>query len=210
MSVVRIPREDAERALKVAIAAASRDDITPVLVAVHWRVEEDRVVLTGTDRYRVHEATVRGLDTEDTGEFLMHLKQARWLVTQKHLPLRDHPDQYVEVEWFEIEGRPVITSRVVASEFGGAPTFSYTTDGVKGNFPPVGRLFPTEQDKDAERAPFVGLNPEYLGSLKVMQSHRSEPVKIWSPKRQNRLGPVVIEATGGNARAMIQPNLLIN
>jgi hypothetical protein len=212
VSVVRIPRADAEYALKVALAAVSKDDVTPVLTAVHWRVEDGKLTLTATDRYRVHQATVSGLDDADDGEFLMQASQAKWLTTQKHLPVRIFTDQFVEVEWFEIEGAPMVTARVVAADFGGAPAFSYTVEGIKGNFPPVGRLFPEEQDADAPRAPFVGLNPVFLAALKVMQRYPNEALKVWSPlaSDKQKLAPIVIEASGGDARAMIQPNILLH
>lgn len=210
MSVVRIRRDELVYALQVALAAVSKEDITPVLTGVHWTVECGKVTLIATDRYRVHEATVRGLDNEDEGSFLMQAAQAKWILAQKHMPLRAFPDQYVEIEWFEIEGSPMITTRVVATEFGGASAFSFTTDGIKGNFPPVARLFPEKQDVDAPRAPFAGLNPNFLGALKVMQRHSHEPVKIWFPPASDvqKLAPIIIEANDGAARAMIQPNLL--
>lgn len=211
MSVVRIPRAEAEYALKVALAAVSKDDVTPVLTAVHWLVEDGKVTLTATDRYRVHQATVKGLDNEDTGEFLMQASQVKWLATQKHQPVRAYTDQFVEIEWFEIEGAPMVTARVIAADFGGAPAFSYTVEGIKGNFPPVSRLFPEKQDADVPRAPFVGLNPVFLAALKVMQRYSNEPLKMWSPiaSEKNRQAPVVIETQGGDARALIQPNIIL-
>ncbi|WP_417556122.1 hypothetical protein [Microbacterium sp.] len=204
-----------ERALKFVLAAASKDDVTPVLTGVKWTTEGSVLTLTASDRYRVCVAKIDVGDDADL-DVLMTGTQAKWILAQKHMPMRDNPDQFVEVSAPTLvpssEGDrkpvPVVTARVVAATFEGADEFSMTAVSIAGNFPPVDRLF-VEHGK-AERADVVGLSPALLDFLKMMPGNRGEPIKMYAPElgAHGKAGPVQFESLDGSLRALLQPNLL--
>lgn len=205
---VRIPRRVLERALKFTLSAVSKDDVTPVLTGVRWKVEAGVLTLTATDRYRVCVADI-AVDDDAELDVLMTAAQAKWIIAQKHMPLSAYEHQFVEVSATDRSPCPAITARIVAADYEGADEFSMTVEGIAGNFPPVGRLF-IERGK-AERADVVGLSPQLLDFLKLMPDHRGEPIKMFAPElgTQAKAGPVQFESLDGRLRALLQPNLLI-
>lgn len=132
-----VPAEVFAEAIAQVSPAASRDDVTPVITGVYFEVADDALTLTATDRYRV--ATRR-------------------------------------IDWQRHGGDPELTALVpvkvvteVGKMFGADGTVSITLvkDGereliafaggnkivtsllIKGNYPPVGRLFPDHLDNYA-------------------------------------------------------------
>jgi len=204
---VRVPRSVLDRALRFVLAAASKDDVTPVLTGVKWKVEACVLRLTASDRYRVCTAAI-DVDPAAELDVLMQHAQAKWILGQKHMPLRDHADQFVEVSASDRMPVPSITARVVAAHHEGANEFAMTVEGIAGNFPPVERLF-VEHGK-AERADVVGMNPLLLDFLKLMPDYRGEPIRMYAPEMGgNKAGPVQFESQDKSLRALLQPNLLL-
>ncbi|WP_368499837.1 DNA polymerase III subunit beta [Herbiconiux sp. A18JL235] len=133
-----LPAEQFSAAVSQVAVAASRDDVTPVITGVQLEVSENTISLVATDRYRV---AVRNIDwdSNDSGT-----TTATALV-------------------------PARTLQEVGKTFGNAGTISVaitnsddreliafksdkktvTTLLIKGNFPPVKRLFPETVDNYA-------------------------------------------------------------
>ncbi|MCS5735369.1 DNA polymerase III subunit beta [Herbiconiux daphne] len=133
-----LPADQFAAAVSQVAVAASRDDVTPVITGVQLEVTENSISLVATDRYRV---AVRNIDwdSNDSG-----LQTATALV-------------------------PARTLQEVGKTFGNAGTISVaitnsddreliafkadrktvTTLLIKGNFPPVKRLFPETVDNYA-------------------------------------------------------------
>ncbi len=133
-----LPAEQFAAAVAQVAVAASRDDVTPVITGVQLEVTENSISLVATDRYRV---AVRNIDwdSNDSGT-----TTATALV-------------------------PARTLQEVGKTFGNAGTISVaitnsddreliafksdkktvTTLLIKGNFPPVKRLFPESVDNYA-------------------------------------------------------------
>ncbi|MCS5715883.1 DNA polymerase III subunit beta [Herbiconiux sp. CPCC 205716] len=133
-----LPAEQFAAAVSQVAVAASRDDVTPVITGVQLEVSENSISLVATDRYRV---AVRNIDwdSNDSGT-----TTATALV-------------------------PARTLQEVGKTFGNAGTISVaitnsddreliafksdkktvTTLLIKGNFPPVKRLFPESVDNYA-------------------------------------------------------------
>ena len=133
-----LPAEQFSAAVSQVAVAASRDDVTPVITGVQLEVTENTISLVATDRYRV---AVRNIDwdSNDSGT-----TTATALV-------------------------PARTLQEVGKTFGNAGTISVaitnsddreliafksdkktvTTLLIKGNFPPVKRLFPETVDNYA-------------------------------------------------------------
>lgn len=198
-------------ALRAVLAAASKDDVTPVLTAVQWLITKGQIHLVATDRYRVHEVVLPAPKGARDGEFLMHRSQAAWILANSHKPARIYTDQAIEIV-FEPSGDPAaagrIGARVIASEDSDSPVFSYAAPAVKGNFPPVARLFPEVSEGD-ERVGAVGLDPLLVASLSHLSSHRHEPLIFTMPKTtEGKAKPIHVQNVQGTARALVQPNLL--
>ncbi|QPE06104.1 hypothetical protein IT882_12985 [Microbacterium schleiferi] len=203
-------------ASRVALLAASRDDVTPVLCAVLWTVSKGSVRLTATDRYRVHEANAPA-ETSAEGEFLMSRRQLDWVAAAAR-PYRKSVYARVTIGWTAADPSAPPSSvahagliRVTIAD--GLDEMTRQGSAVMGKFPPVGRLFEgTGADAEGELNEVVGLNPEFLGDLGALRSHRSEPLRFWTPRATEgeRLRPVLVENRDRTARALVQPNILFD
>lgn len=133
-----VPSDVFAEAVAQVSLAASRDDVTPVITGVQFEVNENSLTLTATDRYRV---ATRRIDWEhrDSGEETLTA-----LVPAKVV---------VEVgKTFSSSG----TVQVSIVKDGERELIAFTGENktvtsllIKGNYPPVGRLFPEAVDNYA-------------------------------------------------------------
>ncbi|QIM15558.1 DNA polymerase III subunit beta [Leucobacter insecticola] len=132
-----VPADVFADAIAQVSLAASKDDVTPVITGVQFEVTENSLTLTATDRYRV---ATRGIDWENQGgqEQLSALVPSK-IVTEVGKTFAN--DGRVQVAIVKDGERELIAFT------GGAKTV--TSLLIKGNYPPVGRLFPTEVDNYA-------------------------------------------------------------
>ena len=134
----QLPADAFAAAVSQVAVAASRDDVTPVITGVQLEVSENSLSLVATDRYRV---AVRAIDWEST------------------VPSTEPITALV----------PARTLQEIGKTFGNAGTISVSISGggdreliafqadkktvtsllIKGNFPPVRRLFPETVDNYA-------------------------------------------------------------
>ena len=114
--------------------AASRDDVTPVITGVQLEIAENRLSLVATDRYRV---AVREIDWESSAvaEGVTALVPARTL--SELGKIFGHSGQ-IEVTIVTGGDRELIAFS--------ADKKTVTSLLIKGNFPPVRRLFPEQTD----------------------------------------------------------------
>jgi DNA polymerase-3 subunit beta len=130
--------EDFSDAIAQVAVAASRDDVTPVITGVQLEVSNDSISLVATDRYRV---AVREIpwDAGNSG-----VKEATALVPARTLveigKTFGHSGS-VSVAISGSEDRELIAFR--------ADKKTVTSLLIKGNFPPVRRLFPDSVDNFA-------------------------------------------------------------
>lgn len=117
--------------------AASRDDVTPVITGVQLEIAENRLSLVATDRYRV---AVREIDWESSAvaEGVTALVPARTL--SELGKIFGHSAQ-IEVTIVTGGDRELIAFS--------ADQKTVTSLLIKGNFPPVKRLFPENVDNYA-------------------------------------------------------------
>lgn len=226
---IRLPLAQVEWLIRGALAAASKDDITPVLTCIHWVVADGRVTVTSTDRYRVHQLHVDAPKNAPDGSFLMQREQASRLLASKHTPRSLYPHQVVDLSWVDgvSEGAPMprkpdaaakrrasgsIRFDVFASDSPGAEVISYEGLQVRGIFPPVGRLFP-ESVETGERSATLVLNPEFLSATRWLRTGRGS-LRFTMPTVNDENGepkkgpsPVLVVNTEGTARALIQPHV---
>ncbi len=134
-----VPAEEFAAAVAQVAVAASRDDVTPVITGVQLEVTENSLSLVATDRYRV---AVRQIDwdpgTNTTQGVMTALVPARTL--QEVGKTFGHSGT-ISVSITNSEDRELIAFT--------ANNKTVTSLLIKGNFPPVRRLFPTAIDNYA-------------------------------------------------------------
>ncbi|MBM7832445.1 DNA polymerase-3 subunit beta [Agromyces cerinus] len=134
-----VPAEEFAAAVAQVAVAASRDDVTPVITGVQLEVRENNLSLVATDRYRV---AVRELDWDGGGvaseESVTALVPARTL--QEVGKTFGHSGT-ISVSITSRDDRELIAFS--------AEKKTVTSLLIKGNFPPVRRLFPETVDNYA-------------------------------------------------------------
>lgn len=129
-----VPADVFADAIAQVSLAASKDDVTPVITGVHFEVNENSLTLTATDRYRVATRRIDWENRSDQGE-LTALVPAK-IVTEVGKTFAG--DGQVQVSIIKDGERELVAFS------GGSKTV--TSLLIKGNYPPVGRLFPTAID----------------------------------------------------------------
>ena len=134
-----LPAEDFAAAVAQVAVAASRDDVTPVITGVQLEVGDNTLSLVATDRYRV---AVRDIDWDagntPTPEGTTALIPAR---TLSEVGKTFQHSGTVAVSIVRNDERELIAFS--------ADKRTVTSLLIKGNFPPVKRLFPEEVDNYA-------------------------------------------------------------
>jgi DNA polymerase III sliding clamp (beta) subunit (PCNA family) len=191
------------------VAAAAVKEITPVIISAHVTVEGNELTAVATDRYRVARSVIAA---PATGDFAVTIPRAFLEGAAKAIRALKLPAREPMVE-LEVEG-DAITVR--------APGTALTAEAVKGNYPPVGRLFP-EEDKLVEIGS-VSLNAQYVADAgKLTHSALSDPklspIRLrfteHDSARGMRPGPVLITRKLGDAQPgevleyLLQPNLML-
>lgn len=136
-----VPAEEFASAVAQVAVAASRDDVTPVITGVQLEVRENNVSLVATDRYRV---AIREIDWDGGGvagegvDALTALVPARTL--QEVGKTFGHSGN-IAIAITSRDDRELIAFS--------ADRKTVTSLLIKGNFPPVRRLFPETVDNYA-------------------------------------------------------------
>ncbi|MCU1546654.1 MAG: polymerase subunit beta [Homoserinimonas sp.] len=134
-----LPAEAFANAVSQVAVAASRDDVTPVITGVQLEVTENNLTLVATDRYRV---AVREIEW-DSGEAslpetITALVPAR---TLQEIGKTFGHSGTISVAITNTDDREIIAFQ--------ADQKTVTSLLIKGNFPPVKRLFPENVDNYA-------------------------------------------------------------
>lgn len=134
-----VPAEEFATAVAQVAVAASRDDVTPVITGVQLEVSENSLGLVATDRYRV---AVREIDWDpgsNTGQGTMTaLVPAR---TLQEVGKTFAHSGTISISITNTDDRELIAFT--------ANKKTVTSLLIKGNFPPVRRLFPSNIDNYA-------------------------------------------------------------
>lgn len=133
-----LPADSFAAAVGQVAVAASRDDVTPVITGVQLEVSDNSLSLVATDRYRV---AVRGVDWDSAGaqsDGVTALVPAR---TLQEIGKTFGHSGTISVAITNTDDRELIAFR--------ADKKTVTSLLIKGNFPPVKRLFPESVDNYA-------------------------------------------------------------
>jgi len=132
-----VPGEEFATAIAQVAFAASRDDVTPVLTGVQLEVTGNRLSLVATDRYRVALREIPW-DGGTTGSDATALVPARTL-TEVGKTFAHSGD--ISIAFSGSGDREIIAFT--------AGNKTVTSLLIKGNFPPVRRLFPEQTEHHA-------------------------------------------------------------
>ncbi|UWF77526.1 MULTISPECIES: DNA polymerase III subunit beta [Microbacterium] len=127
-----VPAEDFGTAIAQVAFAASRDDVTPVLTGVQLEVSGTSLSLVATDRYRV---SLRDVPWDGEGAEQTALVPARTLT--------EVGKTFAHAGNIEVAFSGAGDREIIAFTAGNKTVTSLL---IKGNFPPVRRLFPEQTD----------------------------------------------------------------
>lgn len=125
-----VPGDDFATAISQVAFAASRDDVTPVLTGVQLEVHDNQLSLVATDRYRV---ALRDIDWDGSGGDQTALVPSR---TLSEVGKTFSHGGNISVAFSGTGDREIIAFT--------AGNKTVTSLLIKGNFPPVRRLFPEQ------------------------------------------------------------------
>ncbi|AXE53723.1 DNA polymerase III subunit beta [Aurantimicrobium sp. MWH-Uga1] len=132
-----LPAEEFSSAVAQVAVAASRDDVTPVITGVQLEITGNSLSLVATDRYRV---AIRDIPWESTGTVsdLTALVPAR---TMQEIGKTFGHSGNISISITNKDDRELIAFT--------ADNKTVTSLLIKGNFPPVKRLFPEKVENYA-------------------------------------------------------------
>ncbi|MFP7834435.1 DNA polymerase III subunit beta [Marisediminicola sp. LYQ134] len=133
-----LPADAFASAVSQVAVAASRDDVTPVITGVQLEVSENSLSLVATDRYRVAVRSIDWDSADSAVETITALVPAR---TLQEIGKTFGNSGTISVSITGSEDRELIAFR--------ADKKTVTSLLIKGNFPPVKRLFPETVDNYA-------------------------------------------------------------
>lgn len=201
-----VPANAFSEAISQVALAASKDDVTPVITGVHLEINETSLTLTATDRYRV---ATRSIDWEATSvqESLSALVPAK-IVTEVGKTFGH--DGVVKISIIKDEERELIAFT------GGNKTV--TSLLIKGNYPPVGRLFPTNIDNYAvmstaelvEAVGRVGLVLEREAALRFSFAENSVTLEAAGTESAKAVETVDIHLMGEEMTVSLKPQFLLD
>lgn len=133
-----LPADDFAAAVAQVAVAASRDDVTPVITGVQLEVGDDKLSLVATDRYRV---AVRDIDWDSGTSSAIGTTALIPARTLSEIGKTFAHSGTVAVSIVRGDDRELIAFS--------ADKKTVTSLLIKGNFPPVKRLFPETVDNYA-------------------------------------------------------------
>jgi DNA polymerase-3 subunit beta len=133
-----VPAEDFATAIAQVAFAASRDDVTPVLTGVQLEVSGSQLSLVATDRYRVALRQIPWDGPSSEGDTTTALVPAR--------TLQEVGKTFSHGENISIAFSGSGDREIIAFTSGNKTVTSLL---IKGNFPPVRRLFPEQTEHHA-------------------------------------------------------------
>ncbi len=218
MTTITLTLPQARYLVDVALSASSTDDVTPIICGAHITMEDGKLRVVCTDRYRAHTALVEAESIEGDVEVIIPRQALLWLRSNRTyfgsymkdqqrvvIEATPHPEAQV------FPGDLVVT--VKESEGGYAGRVVWQGKHLKGNYPPVIRLIEKARDAEAVLAT-PRLNLTLLGRMSALARELPDTpwVKFTANENPNKPGSVYVSWRGSindalYAEALIQPNL---
>lgn len=202
-----VPAEEFAAAVSQVAVAASRDDVTPVITGVQLEVRDHSLGLVATDRYRV---AVREIDWDGgqtDAESLTALVPARTL--QEVGKTFGHSGN-ISVSITSKDERELIAFT--------ADKKTVTSLLIKGNFPPVRRLFPESVDNYAvmstsdlvEATRRVALVLEREAALRYTFTADGLTLEAIGSEQAQASETIDVVLTGGDTVVSLKPQFLLD
>lgn len=201
-----VPADVFAEAIGQVSLAASKDDVTPVITGVQFEVDENSLTLTATDRYRV---ATRGIDWENqTDQRALSALVPSKIVTEVGKTFSG--DGQVQISIVKDEDRELVAFT------GGSKTV--TSLLIKGNYPPVGRLFPQSVDNYAvvntaelvEAVGRVGLVLEREAALRFSFSEGTVTLEAAGTESAQAVETVDAHLVGEEMVVSLKPQFLLD
>lgn len=201
-----VPADVFADAIAQVSLAASKDDVTPVITGVQFEVNANSLTLTATDRYRV---ATRGIDWENqAGQDELTALVPSKIVTEVGKTFS--ADGQVQVAIVKDGERELIAFT------GGSKTV--TSLLIKGNYPPVGRLFPESVDNYAvvstaeliEAVGRVGLVLEREAALRFSFSEGTVTLEAAGTESAQAVETVDAHLVGDEMVVSLKPQFLLD
>lgn len=205
-ATVQLDVADAVWFARALLAGSSTDDVTPVICASQITVSKGRIEGTSTDRYRVHSVFIEDEQIKGDSKFLIPAGALQWIVKNATYFGRagsfDGPTLTITVK----PGAPAGTVELAIRRAVDTRVISYTDELVKGNFPPVYRLFDVAEKAEVTPDRETAINLDFLSKARNIARDRHEPaaLKYTATDNPNKPGPLLVSFRSG--RALIQPN----
>lgn len=219
MSTIILDRDAAKLLVDVALSAASRDDITPVICGAHISVEDGKLRVTATDRYRVHTALVEAKSIDGEVDAIIPRAALEWLGKNRTFfggIRRDKHRVRIDIGAHILGGiKPIpgaLSILVRESEADDADCVAWNGRHTLGNFPPVTKLIEIARKSDPAPTPPL-LNLAYVGSINRLARFSGAPVRVkfTTGENPNKPAPVYFVVEDGTgvmrAEALLQPHL---
>lgn len=200
-----VPGEAFAEAIAQVSVAASRDDVTPVITGVQFEVSETSLTLTATDRYRV---AIRSIDWEGTGQNTELSALVPVKIVSEVGKTFTHAAK-ISVAIIKSDDRELIAfsddSKTVTSLL------------IKGNYPPVARLFPESAEHYAvvntndliEATNRVGLVLEKDAALRFSFSEGRVTLEAAGSETAQASETVDVHLNGGDSTVSLRPQFLL-
>lgn len=201
-----VPAHEFAEAIAQVSLAASKDDVTPVITGVQLEINSNSLTLTATDRYRV---ATRSIDWENQAEqaTLTALVPAK-IVSEVGKTFGN--DGVVKIAIVKDAERELIAFT------GGNKTV--TSLLIKGNYPPVGRLFPTDVDNYAvmstselvEAVGRVGLVLEREAALRFTFAEGNVTLEAAGTESAHAVETIDVHLMGDDMTVSLKPQYLLD
>lgn len=202
-----LPGESFANAISQVAVAASRDDVTPVITGVQLEVSSTSLSLVATDRYRVAVREIEWAADESISEPVTALVPARTLTevgkTFGH-------SGSISIAITNSDERELIAFQ--------ADKRTVTSLLIKGNFPPVKRLFPESVDNYAvmntaeliEATRRVSLVLEREAALRFSFSIEGLTLEAIGSEQAQASETIDAFLTGGDTVVSLKPQFLLD
>lgn len=221
MAAIILQRDHAAYLVDVALSAASRDDVTPVICGARVTVEDEHVRVVATDRYRVHTTKVRAIEAQDDFDAIIPRDALLWLKKNigyfgssgRHsqrvtILMGQHVKRSSLVSLGDLPG--VLCVTVSQTDADDSASIQWNGTHVVGKFPPVLRLVEEARAAEPAAAPPL-LNMSYVAKIARLSRGAHQPLRVkFTASKGTKPGVVyfsVEHETGLLSEALLQPHV---
>lgn len=209
----------AARAIYLAeamLAAIATDEVTPIITATNLSRVGSKLRAVATDRYRVHEVVLADAVTTGRKDESVNVPPSAltWLVRTLRI-VAPRRKTYVTTVTIQTRKDADELVHIIVTIKNADSITTLDTLAIKGNYPPVSRLFDAAEQAERYDGPF-SLNPTFLGKIEKLRDNRGGAVQFHptASTTAGKPGPMLINVPidgeeGTTARALVQPNLML-